>query len=151
MANDRRQVVLLIKALIEKGYKDKHICMITHAKQPYVSKIRNKKMHLDTVLEEDELLALTEEQEKRLNAVNRILSIPELTTSGTTEQDLIYIQVLKFFMVDREDILNLYLHLSTNQVRNYWRKKGVDILKFDSELIGIPYKVYLDCIIDYFI
>lgn len=148
---DRRQVVLLIKELIEKGYKDKHICMITHAKQPYVSKVRNGKIHVNTVLQENEKLEMTEDQVKRLDVINRILSIPELTTPGTSEQDLYYIQVLKFFMVDKEDVIDLYIHLSKNQVRNYWRKKDVNILKFNSELIGVPHKVYLDCIIDYFI
>jgi hypothetical protein len=148
---DNRQKVLLIKELISKGYKDKHICMIAQAKQPYVSKIRNNKIQGMTVLEDGEALELNESQEKRLNALNKIINLPEIFNSGTNHQDILYIQVLKFFMVDKEDVYNLYFHLSKRQFRNYWVMKDADILDFDSTLIGIEKEVYLDLIIDYFI
>lgn len=148
---DNKQKVLLIKQLIDKGYKDKHICMIAQANQPYVSKIRNKKIHVSTILEADEYFEVTEEQTNRLNALNKIISLPEIFTSGTTEQDIIYMHVLKFFMVEKEDVYNLYFHLSKRQFRNYWVMKDVDILNFDTSLIGVEKQVYLDLIIDYFI
>ena len=143
--------VLLIKHLIQKGYKDKHICMIAQAKQPYVSKIRNGKIHKNTNLNPGERLELTQDQTKRLEAVNRILTLPEILTPGTTDNDIVYMHVLKFFMVEQEDVYNLYFHLSKSGFRNLWRMKGVDILSFNSELIGIEQQVYLDLIIDYFI
>ena len=149
--DDNKQKVLLIKQLIGKGYKDKHICMIAQANQPYVSKIRNKKIHVNTVVEADEYFKVTEEQTNRLNVLNKIISLPEIFTSGTTEQDIIYMHVLKFFMVEKEDVYNLYFHLSKRQFRNYWVMKDVDILNFDTSLIGIDKQVYLDLIIDYFI
>ena len=46
---ETKQKVLLIKELIKNGYKDKQICMIAQANQPYVSKIRNGKIHATTV------------------------------------------------------------------------------------------------------
>ena len=149
--DDNKQKVLLIKQLIGRGYKDKHICMIAQANQPYVSKIRNKKIHVNTVVEADEHFKVTEEQTNRLNVLNKIISLPEIFTSGTTEQDIIYMHVLKFFMVEKEDVYNLYFHLSKRQFRNYWVMKDVDILNFDTSLIGIDKQVYLDLIIDYFI
>ncbi len=47
---DNKQKVLLIKELIQQGYKDKQICMIAQANQPYVSKIRNGKIHFLTMV-----------------------------------------------------------------------------------------------------
>lgn len=149
--DDNKQKVLLIKELINKGYKDKHICMITQCNQPYVSKIRNKKIHVNTVIEINELFQIKEEQNNRLNVLNRIISLPEIFTSGTNDQDIIYMHVLKFFMVEKEDIYNLYFHLSKRQFRNYWLMKDVDILTFDTSLVGIEKELYLDLIIDYFI
>lgn len=149
--DDNKQKVLLIKELINKGYKDKHICMITQCNQPYVSKIRNKKIHVNTVIEINELFQIKEEQNNRINVLNRIISLPEIFTSGTNDQDIIYMHVLKFFMVEKEDIYNLYFHLSKRQFRNYWLMKDVDILTFDTSLVGIEKELYLDLIIDYFI
>lgn len=148
---ENKQKVLLIKKLIEAGYKDKHICMVAQANQPYVSKVRNEKIHSETNLEPSEELNLDEGQQRRLKALNTILAIPEIFRSGTTEQDLIYIHVLKFFMVVKEDVYNLYFHLSKRQFSRYWVKKDVDILKFQSELINVDKYDYLDLIVDYFI
>lgn len=148
---DKIQIVLVIKDLIEKNYKDKHICMIAQAKQPYVSKIRNKKIHINTSIDNNETLEYTLSQKKRKEALDKILMLPEILTPGTTDNDIVYMHVLKFFMVDKEDVYNLYFHLSKTQFRNYWRMKDVDILKFDTSLIGIDQEIYLDLIIDYFI
>lgn len=149
--DDNKQKVLLVKELINKGYKDKHICMIVQCNQPYVSKIRNQKIHKNTTLMSNETFTIKEKQIKRLNALNKIISLLEIFTSGTTEQDIIYMHVLKFFMVEKEDVYNLYFHLSKRQFRNYWVMKDVDILNFDTSLIGIEKEVYLDLVIDYFI
>lgn len=148
MAN--RQEVLLAKQMMAKGYKDKHIQIVTHLKQAYISKVRNGKLQRNTILNPDEEIKLTEEQRVRLNALNKIMSMPEFYTREEG-QDSIYIHVLKFFMVEKEDIFNLYFHMSKKQFNRTWVKKDVDITKFRSENIGIPYKVYLDLIIDFII
>lgn len=110
-----REKVLLIKELIRRGYKDKHICMITQTNQPYVSKIRNGKIHKDTVLEENEKLLISRRDKLKLQALNKIISAPEIYTKSFDEQEIIYIHVLKFFMVDKEKIYNLYVHMSKTQ------------------------------------
>lgn len=148
---DKKRKPLLVKKLIRDGYKDKHICMIAQVKQPYVSKIRNGKIHQQTILNDSEEIALTEKEILRQQAIHKFLELPEIYTPGTTEQDLIYMHVLKFMMVDKEDVYNLYFHLSKRQFNRYWVKKDVDIRLFDSNLIGIDSKVYLDLIIDYFL
>jgi hypothetical protein len=148
---ESKQVVVLIKELIDKGYRDKHICLITKANQPYVSKIRNGKIHLDTNLNAGELLILTEEQRKRLDTLNSLIALPEIVNMNTTDQDIMYIHLLKFLMVEKEDVYNLYFHLSKKQFNRYWVMKKVDIRYFDSNAIGIDQRDYLDLIIDYFI
>ena len=146
---DRRQV-LVAKEMIEKGYKDKHIQMVTHLNQPYISKVRNGKLQKNTIKADNEVVELTSEERVRLNALNKILSMPEFY-SRDNEQDMIYIHVLKFFMVEKEDVFNLYFHMSKGQFNRLWIKKEVDITRFHSENLGIPYKVYLDLIIDFFL
>lgn len=148
---ETKQDVILIKELIEKGYRDKHICLITKCNQPYVSKIRNGKIHIYTTLENGELLILTEEQRKRLDTLNKLIALPELVNRNTTDQDIMYIHLLKFLMVEKEDVYNLYFHLSKKQFNRYWVMKGIDIRYFDSAAIGIDLRDYLDLIIDYFI
>lgn len=147
----KKHKALVVKQLIQDGYKDKHICMIAQVKQPYVSKIRNGKIHRETTLKENQELTLSEDESLRQEALNKILQLPEIFTAGTSEQDLIYMHVLKFFMVEKEDVYNLYFHLSKRQFNRYWVKKDVDIRLFDSQLIQIDSKVYLDLIIDYFL
>ena len=148
MAN--RQEVLVVKDMIRYGYRDKHIQMVTHLKQAYISKVRNGKLQKNTVLENDESIKMTDAQRVRLNALNKILSMPEFYTREEG-QDVIYIHVLRFFMIEKEDIFNLYFHMSKKQFNRIWVKRDVDIRKFRSENIGIPYEVYLDLIIDFFI
>lgn len=145
-----RQTILLAKQLMQKNYKDKYIQMITGLKQPYISKLRNGKIQRETKLKPGEEIVLTNKQKKRLNVLNKIKSLPENMTQ-TQEQDVIYIHVLRFFMIEKEDIFNLYYHWSKKQFNRVWVKKNVDIRKFYSENIGIPYEDYLDLIIDFFI
>ena len=145
-----RQNVLAIKELIKKGYKDKHICMVVQVNQPYVSKIRHGRIHANTNPTEEEKEVFTVEQRKRLAIVDLILSAPELITSGLTDQDLAYIHLLKFFMVEKETIYRLYFHMSKTSFNKIWTSKDVDITQFDSMLLGIPTRDYLDLIIDYF-
>ena len=116
---DKKRKPLLVKKLIRDGYKDKHICMIAQVKQPYVSKIRNGKIHQQTILNDSEEIALTEKEILRQQAIHKFLELPEIYTPGTTEQDLIYMHVLKFMMVDKEDVYNLYFHLSKRQFNRY--------------------------------
>lgn len=147
-----KQKVLLIKYLIEKGYKDKHICMIAQANQPYVSKVRHERIHAAVQLPEDKEVDISERQLKRIETLNRITSLPEFITSGgTNKHDLMYIQVLRFFMVDKEKVYNLYFHLSKKHFSRLWSTKDVDIRQFDSTIIGIERYDYLDLIIDFFI
>lgn len=147
----KRQIVLAIKELIGLGYKDKHICMIMQVNQPYVSKIRHGKIHANTNPTEEEKNILNEKQRKRFDMVNLIMSAPELITSGMTDQDVLYIHLLKFFMVKKEKIYNLYFHITKTAFNKIWTSKDVNILEFDSKLIDIDSRDYLDLIIDYFI
>lgn len=93
---------------------------------------------------------MSTEEEKRYGYVKTILSLRELYGSVNERQDLLYIHLLKFFLVDKEDVYNLYFHWSKMKFSRYWAKKNVNLLKFNSELIEIPYTDYLDLIIDFY-
>ena len=144
-----RNDILLIKELIEKGYKDKHICMIVPCNQPYVSKIKSGMIQSHVKKEKDEEVTMDSRQKRRLDALNKILLLPELMTSTISEEDKRYIHLLKFLMVDKEEIYNLYFHISKKYFHKIWVSKKIDIRLFNSELIGIPIYDYLDLIIDF--
>jgi hypothetical protein len=146
-----RNTILVIKDLIEQKHQDKHIAMVMQVNRSFVNKIRNKVSHASIVIEADERINLTEEQKVRLETLKKILAAPELMISGTSEQDLIYIHVLRFFGMNKDEVYNLYFHLSKKQLGNYWMKADVNILKFNPRLIGIEPREYADLIIDFFI
>ena len=145
--DENLQKVLLIKQLLEEGFSEKVIVMITKAKQPHINKIKNGKLHKNTIA--NEKVRMTKEQKERYDAAKKILSMSEIPTSKTNEQDIMYMQLLKLFMVPKEEIQKLYSHISGNRVSRYLLKKGIDIGNFDSTLLGISRKVYIDLIIDY--
>lgn len=148
---ETRRKVLLIKEMIGKGYKDKHICMVMQENQPYVNRIRSGKIHKNTFIGREESVEMTEREKSRLNALNTILKMPEIPGRGFTEQDEIYIRVLKFFLIEKEEVYNLYFHLTKKQFYGTWVRKGIDLRKFISERIGVSYEDYIDLIIDYLI
>ena len=149
--NNIERRIYLIRDLFEKGYKDKHICMITHAKQPYVSKIHNGIIQSKVFLPEGEELVLTEREIKRKKALDTILTIPEVYSVEDERQQYIYVHVLKFFMVPKKEVYKQYFHWSRNYFHAVWTDKTIDIRDFDSELIGIPIYDYADLIIEFFI
>lgn len=151
IVDNNRQTVLLIKELIARGYKDKHICMVTQSKQPYLSKVRHGKIHANTKLHEGEEIIMTPAQERRLETLEKIINLPEIITPGIGEQDVIYIHVLKFFMVSKKDIYNLYFHITKSHFNRLWVAKNIDIRDFDPSMINITLYEYLDLIIDFFI
>lgn len=148
---ETRRKVLLIKDMIKSGYKDKHICMVMQENQPYINRIRSGRIHKNTFLEKDEVVKMTDREKARLNALNTILQMPELPGRGFTEQDKIYIRVLKFFLIEKRDVYDLYFHLTKKQFYGTWVSKDIDLRKFISERIGVPYEDYIDLIIDYLI
>lgn len=153
VTTETRQRVFAIRELVSLGYKDKQVCMIVRAKQPYVSKVRSGNMHATTMLEEGEKFEFTKQQIKRREALDKILTLPDFVSSGAgIEEDALYIQVLKFFLADREEVYTkLYFHLSKKHYGRMWAASDIDIRMFDAETIGIDHFIFLDLIIDYFL
>jgi len=146
-----RSKILFIKDLISKDYQDKHIAMIAQVNRSYVNKLRNGVLRSDVKIKEGEFYTVDLMDVVRQKTLDRIVAVPELMISGTTEQDMIYIHVLKFFGISKDEVYNLYFHLSKRQLGNLWAKADVKIVDFDSRLIGIPIREYLDLIIDFFL
>lgn len=141
---DAKQRALLILQLDAQGYKEKQICMITQAKQPYVSKVRNRKMYADLECCEVEL---TPRQQARKDALDKIINMPEFITNDYA----MVIQVMRFFLVPKEEVYEKFFYVSQKQFGRIWSMKDVDIRMFDSEKIGVSKYDFLDLIIDYFL
>ena len=107
--NETRNNVLFIKWLIEQGYREKVITLITKTKQPYVNKIKHGSLHVETKLEDGEILTLTSGQTRRKRIADRILAKTELITVDEN-QDIIYLHLLKYFLVPKDELFELYNH-----------------------------------------
>lgn len=139
---------LIIKALDSKGYRQKIIQIITQYNQPYISKVLNQKIHKTAVYSDDIKLYLDEGQKERLDAVNRILLCNDIFTN-TFDQEIIYMKLLRFFLVSKEDVYNLYNYISKRRINTYLVMKKLHIKDFDASLLGIDQRVYYDLIVDY--
>jgi|GEM_PF-4171994 len=144
---DKEQLVCAIKYLLDVGLPEKLVVLVTQAKQPYVNKIKNGKLHRNTKIEEG--FKLNSEQQNKYEIVKKILFMPELPTSGIGEQDVIYMQLLKFFMIPKDKIIELYNNLAKVKVSRLLLKKKIDLGNFDSELIGVDKKEYLELMIEF--
>lgn len=140
------QKVAFAKQMFLDEYTNKQIEMVVKLSQSLLSKIKNGRVH-NSVSPSGQM---TSEQENRKYALDKILSMPEFYSQNSYD-DIVYIHVLKFCMVDKRDVRKLYLHFSTGFFNRIWLKKDIDIRKFKSELIDLPYDLYLDLIIDMFV
>lgn len=139
---------LIIKGLYSKGYRQKVIQIITQYNQPYINKIINDKIHKTVDYSDDIKIYLTDEQKQRLDAVNRILACKDIFTEDFN-QEIIYMKLLRFFLVSKEDIYNLYNYISKRKINTYLVMKKLEIKDFDASLLGIDQRVYYDLIVDY--
>ena len=144
-----RSNALLVKKLSQMGYREKIIKMITGFNQSYINKVINNKLYKDLDADAEELV-ISAEQIKKIDAVDKILSCAEIYTEDK-EQELMYIHLLKFFLVEKETIYKMFPYLTKRKIAQDFMKKNIDILNFDSTLLGIPREIYLDLIIDFFI
>lgn len=149
-SNDTVNNVLLIRKLAKEGFREKVIKMITGLNQSYINKIVNNKLYRDLQFTEGEEVEMSQAQELRLDAAKKILACKEIFTDEP-KQEMIYMQLLKFFLIDKQEIFKLYPYMTKTKISRYLLKKDVNILEFNSELIQVPKEVYLDLVIDYFI
>jgi len=138
-----------VKKLIEKGYTDKEIALVTKFSQSFINRIRSGKKHADVEYDPD--VSLSKEESTRLNTLNQILALNEMWGVSVGENDLYYIHLLKFLGVSKQRVFELYAHLSKKHFNSLWLKSDVQIKLFDPTRLGISSYEYLDLIIDYFI
>lgn len=143
-----QQRVMIIRTLYEKGYRQKLIQIITQYNQSYISKIINQKLHQGIILTGDIELVLDENQKERLNAVNKIISCDDIFTDDFN-QEIIYMKLLRFFLIEKEQIYNLYNYISKRRINSYLLMKGLHIKDFKPELLDIKKETYFDMIVDY--
>ncbi len=129
----------VVKYLL-KFYTQKQVAMITKLRQSYINKIANYKIGANAT----EVSALEPQMEERRQLLEYFLTVPILTYYGFSPQDKIYIAVLKYLGVPKDDIRNLYINSLGGFTRNY--HKSFDIVLFESEKIGVDKEKFLDLI-----
>lgn len=151
MSKENEQRIKGVKKLINDGFTDKQIALITKFSQSFINRIRNGKRHANVSLDESDTNLFSSAEKKRIETLNRLLSMPEMWGAGFTDNDVLYIHTLKFLGIPKEKVFNLYAHLSQKTFGKIWQKADVQIKTFNPEKLGISNYDYLDLIIDYFI
>lgn len=140
-----------LKILIARGYTDKQIALVSKYSRAFINKVRNGSKHSLVKLERADKLQIDKKEIKRLDALQKILDMPEMWGVNISNNDIYYIHLLKFLGKSKNEVFNLYFHLSQKAFGSIWNKSGVDIKMFDAEKIGVDNSAYLDLIIDFFI
>ena len=121
--------VSLIKYLYQSGYRQKLICIITGYNQSIVSKHSNNPRPYVPTLE-----TANENQLRRKMVVDRILEcrvLKKYDGKMFSEQDTIYMKLLDFCLVDRDQIRKLYRATTQYKISNSFRKEKEIIKNFE--------------------
>lgn len=121
--------VSLIKYLYQSGYRQKLICIITGYNQSIVSKHCNNPRPYVPTLE-----TANENQLRRKMVVDRICEcrvLKKYDGKMFSEQDTIYMKLLDFCLVDRDEIRKLYRATTQYKIANAFRKKKEIIKNFE--------------------
>jgi hypothetical protein len=130
----------LIKYLIEDNMSHKIICLITKSRQPYVSKVASGRLHVDAEASPN----FDPAELARYNAIKKIYELKALPTQGITEDDEKYIHLLKYMMVDKDRIYEMYSDLSRRRFAMIYTSKKIDFMNFNASLLDISQDVFLD-------
>lgn len=114
--------------------------------QGYISKIYNAETKYIPTLEH-----ITEEQRIRKYVVDRILECKVITTNERmfNDNDIAYIKLLDFCLVDRDKIRATYYNISQYRISKAFRDKKITFAAFDPYSIGLTqdeYNLFLDSI-----
>lgn len=144
----QKALTLLSLQLLEQDMPQKLVRMVTGFSQTAVQRIASGKIRKDIDVNEPlDMETVPAKVRKRLETLESILLLPELLSTDI-EQNAIYIKLLGFLMVEKDDILELYNHSSTVRISRTLLSGKIDLLGFDASLIGVDQLDYLDLVVD---
>lgn len=132
----------IIKELYNAGYPQKVIRFITHSNQAYISKVVNEQIARLTPPSKE----LNEIELKRKEVIDKLRLAEKIPTLGITDQDKIYIQILKQLMLEKDVVhKKVYPSLSNSLFHKLWVQKNINLLDFESEeMLGIDSEAFRD-------
>jgi len=116
----------LIKWLYSRGFCNKTICLITGAKQPYVTKVIQGKVRRN----EAPSLIMDSDETTRYKLITQLIGMSPIMDN--TEQMIIHMKLLKKIGLVKNIIYEVYGFLS-KRTFEYVYSQEVDINKFDAE------------------
>jgi hypothetical protein len=138
-----KNLVAFIKNLKFAGYTQAEICLITKQNKSFVHRIwHNKSFHYVSRVDYIQNTNL----EKHKEIFDYIKTAPEIPGMGPlSDNDKSYIRLLKLCQIPYEKIKSLYSDRPVREIRNIWSYgTDISIRAFDSTLINIPKKIYLN-------
>lgn len=123
-----------IRALYEQGYRIKQIQLITGYRQSYISRAKDNERAIPT------METASEEILRRKQVLDTILAAHPLLHFEFNNQDVAYIQLLCFCLVDKEIIYNMYPTSSRYKINVAMRQKDISYTDFDASELSIDDK-----------
>jgi hypothetical protein len=120
-----------IAELGERGYHIRHIAIVIGCVEDTVRKVLKKSNSIEHTLK-----FITYEQKQRLLVLDKLLQLKPVRPKWSSD-DYHYVSILKFLLVPRETIYELYKHAPMEQLAKAHRQLSPKFKLFDYTCIGI--------------
>lgn len=121
-----------IAELIERGYHNRHIAIVMGSCEDAIVKAKKTMQNVEPTLQ-----FLTHTQKQRLLVLDRLLELKKPIEVKWGSNDYYYITILKFLLVPRTTIVNIYKHAPQAQVARAYKKSAPMFSSFDYTLLGV--------------
>lgn len=130
-----------IVELYNRGYHNRHIAIVMGCVEDTVARIIKEKDNIEPTLK-----FLAFEQKQRLYVLDKMLQLKPLEKKWGSN-DYYYITILKFLLIPREQIYDIYKHAPLKHVAQAHREKTPILQLLDYTLLNITSEEYKQFIV----
>lgn len=130
-----------IAELCNRGYHNRHIAIVMGCIEETIERVRKEKDFIEPTLK-----FLSIEQKQRLFVLDKMLQLKPLEKKWGSN-DYYYITILKFLLIPREQIYEIYKRAPLKHVAQAHREKAPKLQLLDYTLLGVTSEEYKQFII----
>lgn len=120
-----------IAELVNRGYHNRHVAIVMGCSEDMVLRIKKEEGIVEPTLK-----FLTHEQKQRLLVVDKLLELKPVSRKWCSN-DYYYITILKFLLVPREAIYEIYKGAPMRQKAMAHKENAPLLKKFDYTCLGV--------------
>ena len=125
-----------IHYLLEQGYKPRHVAIVMNCVEHTVKNIRKTKEVIEITNK-----FMTKEEKQRLFVLNKFLQLKPIE-SKLSSNNYYFITVLKFLMIPRDTVVDIYKFAPQKYVAQAYKEKAPKFQQLDYKLLGITQEEY---------